>query len=254
MTLSILWCVGVAVGGGAVVFTAAVLLKEARLGERRHKWHDQTTAPAGAMFNALFLAAFALSLVISWQAYDHAKDDAADESAALVSLYDDVSGLPNGTEVRAEIRQYAEIVLNQEWPLLPTGGSTQAADRQLRLMSEQILSVPTDKDAVQATRQETIKELDAVGDARDRRLRDASTPLPAGLLACLVITATVAIGHGVLTGLPHTASSLIPLVVEGALVAAAVCIIFLIRRPYHGALEVDPADIRLAVAHFAARA
>ena len=76
MTVSILWCVGIAVGGGAVVFAAALALKETRLGERRHKWHDQTTAPAGAMFNALFLAAFALSLVISWQAYDHAKDDA----------------------------------------------------------------------------------------------------------------------------------------------------------------------------------
>jgi hypothetical protein len=253
MTVSILWCVGVAVGGGAVVFAATRALKETRLGERRQKWHDQTTGPAGAMFNALFLAAFALSLVISWQAYDHAKDDAANESTALVSLYDDVSGLPNGTEVRAEIRRYADIVLDQEWPLLPAGGSTEAADAQLRLMSAQILGVPTDQDAVQATRAETIKELDAVSDARDQRLRDASTPLPAGLLACLVITATVAISHGMLTGLPHTASSLIPLVVEGALVAAAVCIIFLIRRPYHGALEIGPADIRLAMAHFAAR-
>jgi hypothetical protein len=254
MTVSVLWCVGIGLGGGAVVFGAATVLKETRLGERRDKWHDQTTGPAGAMFNALFLAAFALSLVIAWQAYDHAKTDAADESAALVSLYDDVSGLPNGDQVRPEIREYARIVLDQEWPLLPAGGSTAAADRQLRLMSAQILGVPTDQDAVQATRQETIKELDAVTDARDQRLRDASTPLPAGLLACLVITATVALGHGVLTGLPHTASSLIPLVVEGALVAAAVCVIFLIRRPYHGALEIDPADIRLAMAHFAARA
>jgi hypothetical protein len=206
------------------------------------------------MFNALFLAAFALSVVISWQAYNNARDDTADEAASLISLYDDASGLPVGDSVRSEVREYADVVLHREWPLLPADRSSPAADDLLRRMSLQILSVPTDEDAVQATRSEAIKELDAVSDARDQRLRDADNSLPVGLLACLVITALVALGHGMLTGLPHTASSLIPLVVEGAMVAAAVCIVFLIRRPYHGALIIEPADIRLAIAHFVARA
>jgi hypothetical protein len=248
-----LLCVAVAIGGAVVVGGAALALRAARLGERREKWHDQTTGPAGAMFNALFLAAFALSVVISWQDYNHATTDTANESTALISLYDDVTGLPNGTLLQGEIRDYADIVLNQEWPLLPTGGSAEAADQQLRLMSNQILGVPTDQDAVQATRSETIKELDAVSDARDQRVRDTHTSLPVGLLACLVITAVVALGHGVLAGLPHTASSLIPLVLEGAMVAAAVCIVFLIHRPYHGALQIGPGDIRLAIAHFVSR-
>jgi hypothetical protein len=253
VTGSFLLCIAVAIGGAVVVGGASLGLRAARLGERREKWHDQTTGPAGAMFNALFLAAFALSVVISWQAYNHASSDTADESTALISLYDDVAGLPIGTELQGEIRDYADTVLNEEWPLLPHGGSADEADQQLRSMSDQILGVPTDQDAVQATRAETIKELDAVSDARDQRLRDTHTALPIGLLACLVITATVALGHGVLSGLPHTASSLIPLSIEGAMVAAAVCVVFLIRRPYHGALEIGPDDIRLAIAHFAAR-
>ncbi|HEX5404693.1 MAG TPA: hypothetical protein VFX16_20580 [Pseudonocardiaceae bacterium] len=253
MTGTFLVCVAVAIGGAVVVGGTALALKAARLGERREKWHDQTTGPAGAMFNALFLAAFALSVVLAWQAYNHATADTADESSALISLYDDVAGLPNGAQLQGEIRDYADTVLNQEWPLLPAGGSTEAADQQLRMMSNQILGVPTDQDSVQATRSETIKELDAVSDARDQRLRDTHTRLPTGLLACLVIAAVVALGHGVLSGLPHTASSLIPLAIEGAMVAGAVCIVFVVRRPYHGALEITPDDIRLAIAHFAAR-
>jgi hypothetical protein len=246
-------CVLVALGGGALVLVSAFALRRSRLGERREKWQDQTTGPAGAMFNALFLAAFALSVVISWQSYQHAKTDAADESAALVALYDDAGGLPGGDLLHDEIRDYAGIVLDQEWAMLPAGRSAEAADQQLRLLSTQILGVPTDNDSVQATRSEAIKELDALGNARDQRLRDAHTALPAGLLPCVVIAALAVLAHGLITGSPHTASSLIPLVMEAVMVTAAVCIIFLVRRPYHGALALGPDEIRLAIAHFAAR-
>jgi hypothetical protein len=253
VTGSFILCAVLSLAGGAIVLGAAILLRRTKLGERRDKWHDQTTGPAGAMFNALFLAAFALSVVISWQSYQHAKTDAADESAALVALYDDASGLPNGTVLQGEIRDYADIVVNDEWSLLPLAGSAEAAGDQLRLLSSQILGVPTDQDSVQATRSETVKELDAVGNARDQRLRDTRTTLPAGLLTCLVLAAVVVLAHGILVGLPHTASSLIPLVAEGAMVTGAVCIVFLVHRPYHGALSIGPDEIRLAIAHFVSR-
>jgi hypothetical protein len=248
----LLLCVVLGVGGSVLVVGTALLMRRATLGERREKWQDQTTGPAGAMFNALFLASFALSVVISWQAYDHAKTDTSDESAALVAMYDDAAGLPDGDVLRGEIRDYANVVLNQEWPLMATGGSAPDADTLLRQMSDQVLGLPTDQDSVQATRSETIKELDAVGDARDQRLLDAKTALPIGLLACLVITAVVVLGHGLVAGSPHTAPSLVPLAVEAALVTSAVFIIFLIRRPYHGALDIGPDDIRLTLAHFTA--
>jgi hypothetical protein len=245
-------CVLIAIGGGVVAGGVAIALRRAALGERREKWQDQTTGPAGAMFNALFLASFALSVVISWQAYNQAKTDVANESTALVALYDDVAGLPNGQLLRGEIRDYADLVVHQEWPLLSAGGSLQAGDDQLRQLSDQILGLPATKDAVQAIRSETIKELDAVTSARNQRLRDATSSLPVGLLLCVVITAVVVVGHGLLVGLPHTLPSLIPLIAEGALVSAAVCIVFLIHRPYHGALTITPDQLRTAIAHFAA--
>jgi hypothetical protein len=253
VSASFLLCVVLSLAGAAIVLATAFALRRTKLGERRDKWHDQTTGPAGAMFNALFLAALALSVVISWQSYQHAKTDAADESAALVALYDDVSGLPGGTALEGEIRAYTDTVVNNEWSLLPLGDSAQAAGDQLRLLSSQILGVPTDTDSVQATRSETIKELDAVSNARDQRLRDARTTLPTGLLTCLVFAAIVVLAHGILVGLPHTASSLIPLVAEGAMVTGAVCIVFLVRRPYHGALNIGPDEIRMAIAHFVSR-
>lgn len=245
-----LWCVVVALVVGALVTVIALVARRAALGERREKWHDQTTGPAGAMFNALFLAAFALSIVICWQNYTHAQSNVADESAALVNLYDDAGNLPDATQLRVEIRDYASTVLAQEWPMLPQGGSAPAADEQLQAMHTRLLSLPTDQDAVQATRSETLKELDAVDDARAQRLRDSTTSLPWGLQVCLVIGATVVLGHGLLVGLPHTLPSLIPLVTEAAMITTAVFIIFVIRAPYHGALDIHPDAIRHALSTF----
>ncbi|HEX4703241.1 MAG TPA: hypothetical protein VH352_14020, partial [Pseudonocardiaceae bacterium] len=72
MVVQVVWCAVVATGAAVVVGVLVLVLNGIRLGERREKWHDQTTGPAGAMFNALFLASFALSLVLAWQAYQHA--------------------------------------------------------------------------------------------------------------------------------------------------------------------------------------
>lgn len=246
----LLWCVVVGLAAAAVVGGVALLSRRAALGERREKWHDQTTGPAGAMFNALFLAAFALSVVISWQNYTHAKSNVEDESSSLVALYDDVGGLPIAGQLRGEIRDYATVVLTQEWPMLQQGTSSEAADQQLRDMSAQLLSLPTDLDSVQAARSETIKELDQVDNAREQRLRDSTTSLPWGLLVCVVVGAVVVLGHGLLVGLPHTLPSLIPLVTEAALIAGAVFIIFAIRQPYHGALDIAPDNIRHALVRF----
>jgi hypothetical protein len=239
----------IAIGAAALVGGSAFALRGVRLGEKRDRWQDQVANSAGAMVNALFLASFALSVVISWQAYDHAKADVAAEAAALTAVYTDVGGLPDAAQLRHEIADYATVVVNQEWPLLSTGGSSAAADKDIRQLAGQIL---VGQDSTQAIRQEAIKQLDAVSSARDLRLQDANTSLPAGLLVSLLITAIAVAVHGLLVGAPHSLSSASTLVLEGALIASAVFIVFVIRRPYHGAFDIGPDMIRMALARFTA--
>jgi hypothetical protein len=240
----------IALGAAALVGGGALLLRRVPLGQTRERWQEQVINPASAMLNALFLASFALSVVIAWQAYDHARADVAAEASALSGLYTAVTDLPDSGQLHREITQYAGIVVNREWPLLPAGGSSVAAGDELRQLSDQILAIPTDADAVQATRVEAIKQLDEVSTARDLRLQDATTALPAGLLVSLLITAVAVLGHGLIVGTPHSLSSAVTLMVEGALVAAAVFVVFVIRQPYHGAFDIGPDTIRQAMAHF----
>jgi hypothetical protein len=108
------------------------------------------------------------------------------------------------------------------------------------------------QDSTQAIRQEAIKQLDAVSSARDLRIQDANTSLPAGLLVSLLITALAVLVHGLLVGAPHSLSSAITLILEAALIASAVFIVFVIRRPYHGAFDIGPDMIRMALARFTA--
>jgi hypothetical protein len=234
------------VGGGAFA------LRGVRLGMNRDKWQDQVANSAGAMVNALFLASFALSVVISWQAYDHARADVAAEAAALTAVYTDVGGLPDAAQLRHEIAGYATVVIDREWPLLASGGSSDTAEQDLQQLAGQILAMPGGQDTALAVRQEAIKQLDAVSSARDLRLQDANRTLPAGLLVSLLITAVAVLANGLLIGAPHSLSSAITLILEGALIASAVFIVFVIRSPYHGAFDIGPDLIRMALARFTA--
>ncbi|HEY3611077.1 MAG TPA: hypothetical protein VGL06_26520 [Pseudonocardiaceae bacterium] len=242
----------IAIGAAAVVGGGAFALRGVRIGQNRDKWQDQVANSAGAMVNALFLASFALSVVISWQAYDHARADVAAEAAALTAVYTDVGGLPDAAQLRHEISAYATVVVDREWPLLSTGGSSDTADRDIRQLAGQILAAPGGPDTTQAVRDEAIKQLDAVSSARDLRIQDANTTLPAGLLVSLLITALAVVVHGLLVGAPHSPSSAVTLMLEGALIASAVFIVFVIRRPYHGAFDIGPDLIRMALARFTA--
>ncbi|HYS39251.1 MAG TPA: hypothetical protein VEO01_26850 [Pseudonocardiaceae bacterium] len=242
----------IAIGAAAAVGGGAFALRAVRLGENRDKWQDQVANSAGAMVNALFLASFALSVVISWQAYDHARADVAAEAAALTGVYTDVGGLPDAAQLRHEIADYATVVVDQEWPLLANGSSSGTAEQDLRQLAGQILAVPGGQDSALAVRQEAIKQLDAVSSARDLRLQDANRTLPAGLLVSLLITAVAVLANGLLIGAPHSLSSAITLILEGALIASAVFIVFVIRRPYHGAFDIGPDLIRTALARFTA--
>jgi hypothetical protein len=242
----------IAIGAAAAVGGGAFALRAVRLGENRDKWQDQVANSAGAMVNALFLASFALSVVISWQAYDHARADVAAEAGALTAVYTDVGGLPDAAQLRHEIADYATVVVDREWPLLASGGSSDAAEQDLRQLAGQILAVPGGQDPALAVRQEAIKQLDAVSSARDLRLQDANRTLPAGLLVSLLITAVAVLANGLLIGAPHSVSSAITLILEGALIASAVFIVFVIRRPYHGAFDIGPDLIRMALARFTA--
>jgi hypothetical protein len=226
------------------------LARRAKLGERRERWQDQTTGPASALFNALFLAAFALSAVLAIQAYQHAQSNPATEGQALTRLYLDAGELPNGGQLRTEIRDYASTLVNQEWPLLPQGSASATADQQATALSDQILAIKPADNAAQTTRNEALSALDQAIGARQQRLLDTHTQLPWGLLICLIITAVVMVGHGLLVGLPHTTPSLVSLLVEAAVVAGAVFIVFAIRQPYHGALAIGPDQLKLALARF----
>lgn len=236
--------VAVSLGAAGLVVVAAVLAGRLRLGERRERWHDQTTGPAGAMFNALFLAALALSVVIAWQHDDHAHADTAQEAAAVSALADASLALPDAATPRQYLTEYTQDVITTEWG---SSTATSTTTRVVRRMHEMILRLPASQAA-----QEAVRDVDQLIAAHQARLSDAGSRLPTGLLACLVTTAFLVLTHGLLVGSPHSVASLTPLLAEAAVLAAAIWIVFAIRQPFHGALAMEPDGLRTALAQLTA--
>jgi hypothetical protein len=250
MTVLTIWCLIIAVLAAAVAAGTTALARRTKLGKHRKHKEEHSGSAASALFNALFLAAFALATVLAITALQQAQSNAAAEGQALSRLYLDVGQLPDGVRLRAEIRDYTNTLINQEWPLLSRSGESTVADRQAATLSDQILAINPPNEAVLGTRYEAVSALDQALSARQQRLEDARITLPTGLLASLVAAAVVVVGHDLIAGLPHGGRSLVSLLAEAAAVATAVFIIFMIRAPYHGALLLDPDRLRTATDHF----
>ncbi|TCO62962.1 DUF4239 domain-containing protein [Actinocrispum wychmicini] len=250
MAVFVAWGILTGIVASLLTATVAGRLRRTRLGERRKGWQDQTTSQAGALFNVLFLASLVFSVILAWQSYNNAKIHAQDERAALVKLHMTVGALPHGDELRAEVREHTRLLIDNEWPRLETGGTDHDADVRSDHLSQKLLTIqPTDA-TVQVARTQALKYLDNVLDTRLARLRDAAMGLPWGLVVAVIVAALALISHALLVGLPHAVAPLIPLTAEAALIAMAVFALLLIRQPYHGALDMEPDQLRRALTTF----
>lgn len=246
----VVWIVVVGIGAVLLGIAAVWLLRRTKLAEGSEGGPGRAIGAAGTLFNALFLISFTLSVVLAWQAYDHAQNHVRDESAALTKLESAVSTLPDGDQLRAQVREHVRLLIDNEWPRLAGGHGDPDADRRLARISTAIMTIQPADAAVASARTQAMRFVETAADARDSRLHDATTGLPSILLGSVMLTAFVLLAHTVIVGLPHSVLSMPPLLTETALIAMALFVLILVQRPYHGALTIEPDQLRQALATF----
>lgn len=121
-TLFVVLAVLTAMVGGAV------------LAARRFRITDDFSGGAVGVIIApcvlsLYLVAAAMSVVIGWEEYKTAEDEMIAEAGAAQALYWSSTAFPGeeGEAVRGHLRTYLETVLEDDWPLMETQGSSAAS-------------------------------------------------------------------------------------------------------------------------------
>jgi len=201
------------------------------------------------LFYGIYLA---FTVVVVWQQYDDAEENATTEAVHISAMWRDSQALqPEHRErVQRAIYAYVHSVICHEWPALEAGGES---DPRTLLAYEELWNAyyaarPDPNNPVETTfYSQGIDELNDFAMARRMRLLDASSELP-GVMWWLLVAG--AIGTIVFTWFYATRYAFVQVAVTAFLsiiILYSVILVSVLQHPFRGEVRVTPSafeDIR----------
>ncbi|WP_019633307.1 DUF4239 domain-containing protein [Actinomadura atramentaria] len=234
----------------AVVFLAGRVARRLRLGSEDAAADGPTNAHAGAMLSALFLAAFAIAIVLPWTSADAARLNTYAEGQAIVEATWSTQRLPapERDRLRGELLAYARFVRDREWPRMEHGRMDAAGDAALDRLRRAVIAVPTGNDELKDARSALLDQIAQIAAARHQRSMDVRTAPPGWLLAITVVTGIVVLLLPFLSGARPRGWALVPLGIMAGLLGVGVWLAIDISHVFSGALAVGPDAFTGAIA------
>lgn len=232
---------------GIVVITMALSIL-AVAGARRRWPHfaDGVNNTVGsvlmAMIGTVYAVVVGFVVVTLWTTFERAEETTHQEAGALLDVYRQNTALSFrvASDTQVAVRDYARLVIDEEWPAMAHGGSSRRAERA----ALRIFDVFREYEPVGGADSMLLSESNAryndFLEARRSRLTLAGAGLPGVFWAAILLGAVVTIGFTVFFGQP---SAIAQMAMTGALAASVglmLALILLLNHPFAGELSVSP--------------
>jgi Protein of unknown function (DUF4239) len=200
---------------------------------------------AGFLFSAvgiLYAVVLGFVVVVVWQKYDEAVSNVEAEVDATGDLYHVVIGYPEPmlSQIRADLRKYAEIVAQVEWPAMernedvPEDGSSVLEDASYRIDA----FAPRGWKEF-AAQQAAIADEQRLFDARRTRLIQAVPAVPAVLWFALVAGALAMVTFCFIFGVENRPAQLVMTAILVALIGILFVVIDEFSTPFSGSVRIS---------------
>jgi hypothetical protein len=217
---------------------------------RGQEAEDVTIGFLGPSLAAMYLLVLALALATEWQTIGAAQQAVSNEAVAVQQVYWAASGLTPtaaGT-LRAQVRDYLTTVLDHDWPEMEHGTLDNASLSQLTAMSTFTLRLNTQTSSAADAQEYATGQLSAVETARAERENAAESRLPIGLLAAVIATSFIVSVFPFAGGIKRDKTPLGVAILQAALIAIAVVVVFQLNNPFTGPLATGPGPLATVAA------
>jgi hypothetical protein len=225
-----------------VVILAALLLAKLGRGSDDNDPNGPTSRHTGAMLSALFLMAFAISVVVPWTTADEARQNTHAESEAIVGAYWAAAELPApvGRQVQAGLRDYVHFVLDSEWHVMRHDRISEAGWSRLDALRTQVVDLRVTGNQAEDARTAVLDQFQLISAARSQRGLDAKARPPVGLIYLTALTGLMTAIFPFLSGARPRGMTIIPLGVMAALLGFGIYLTVDISHVFSGGLRVKP--------------
>jgi hypothetical protein len=245
--------------GGFLIVAISVLLALAGL-VLAHRLlptplRESHTVVAGLIYmplSGLVGVVIAFTIVFAWQNFNAAYKTTQDEAAALADVYwhaDDFSDLDR-QEVQQLAQSYAQVVIDEEWPLMAQGGESTRAWEIVDEIRRRLDKVEPTTSAEQALYSREVTQFDAMVNDRRLRLLESREGLPPTLWASLLFASPLLIIFTYLFGVKNFLMHMVLVATLTLVVTSILVTIRSLEYPFSGDLIVKPTAIEIVLDGF----
>ena len=177
----------------------------------QRKEHNDVAGFIYAVLGVSYAVLLGLMLIAVWEKWDAAEAITTDEANELagISWWAHALPQPEGRHIQELVRSYAQVVVEEEWPLMAQGRSSPKAWATLDELRGAILGLKPTTTAQQMgydqmRYNEMLVQLHDLGNARRERLLAAGQGLPTILWIVLLLGGVITIAFTYLFGLENT--------------------------------------------------
>lgn len=233
---------------GAACLGLAVFHRLVHVGVRRA--HNDLAGFTFATISVVYAVLLAFIAVATWEAFSNAERVVDEEAGFIGNLYRDSEGLPQpvGGNIRALLRQYADVVIRDEWPVQQQGETPSAGWAPLTRLHEELVTFQPANTGQQVVEAEFLHTLNELYKARETRLTAAGGHIPVVIWWIIFLSGALTTGFTYLFGF---ANFRMHLAMTGAVAASLGLVVMLIVAldwPFRGDLSVGP-EAFVAVQH-----
>lgn len=236
--------VGTAVGG--------VLIVRRLVDIKKFKEHHDIAGPIFSTIGVIYAVMLAFVLVIVWQDFDRAQNDAIKEANYFAQIYRDATGLPEpfrGQFLEAN-GDYLRAVIKYEWPAMQQGGRSieaQAAGNKVWELTAGF-EPKTEKEKIFFS--EMLRKMNDAVEIRRQRLQDAASGLHPSLWFVLLLGGIITVVFTFFFGSQNLSAQVLMTTLMAVLIVLILFTILLMDFPYSGDLSIPSTALQQVVDHY----
>ena len=230
-----------------VLGVVGLVLVQRLVATERRKQHNDVAGFIYAVLGVSYAVLLGLMLIAVWEQWNAAQDVASDEANELAGIFYFAHALPQpeGRHIQELAYDYAEVVVEEEWPLMEQGRASPRAWASLDELRIVVLELDPPTSAQQepysqARYDEVLEQLHGVGDGRRERLLAANEGLPAVLWVVLIGGGVITIAFTYLFGLESTLVHTLMVAALAVVLSLSLFTIAALDYPFRGDVRIHP--------------
>jgi len=220
-----------------------------------HERLSENHAVASYIFNAFSVTygvLIAFVVYSNWYDYEKAQQHVMDETTYLSNFYRDTRTLPDSVKsiVTDKLIKYTKTVIEDEWPLMAKGETSQKAMIALDDLWDSYSRIPVSKITNTYFYEVSIEKLNLVSQHRRLRILDMDQTTPGVIWIVLIICALISVSYTYFFTTKNRAAHL-------SLIASFIVInvllfylIYVLDHPYEGYATISPEPFKLILNKF----